>query len=305
MKQLLHQRNMRRIFFLTIYLALFLVPCLAQTKEAVKIDDFDQSYYEDAIGRIGVAASALMKDSSLTAYIIVAGDEKYAGRSHRYANRLKNYLVNQRNIEAKRVVAIGGDCQQPQHTEIWLVPDGAIPPVPNCNSSSMQIPVNQIIKFDAYPIKLPNEGEWLVWDGSFEDEFTRLGKIGELLKQRLDLHLYIVGRAQGVYEYKPIGKKRSDGKQKHIQTRSRKLSDPLGFDLKIANDEKKYLIKKYGIQASRTTVIGRGYSLLKQQEVEILDSNDVMGATHMARRVELWLVPNNTPKSKLSEIFQR
>jgi hypothetical protein len=295
---------MKQVLFPLIHLILFFIPCLGQTTEATRFDVFNQTYFAVATGHMDRVASALMETPNLRAYIIVAGDEKYPGIPHRYANRLRNYLVNYRRIDANRVVAIGGDCQEAQQTEIWLVPNGAIPPVPTCVSSSMKIPTNQVIQFDRYTIKFSNEGEWDVWDGIFEDKFTRLGKVGELLKQRSDLRLYIIARAQGVYEYKPFGKKMSDGKQKHIQVRSRNLSDPPGTDRKLASGEKRHLINVYGIKSSRIIALGRGYNLLSKPDVQILDSKDVAGSTFVARTVELWLVPNNTPKTKLSKIFQ-
>ncbi|HEX8286884.1 MAG TPA: hypothetical protein VF556_02755 [Pyrinomonadaceae bacterium] len=294
---------MKQVLLLLILFILLFVPCLAQTKEATRFAVFDQSYYAEAIAIADAAASTLIETPNFRIYIIVAGHEKYAGIPHRYANRLRNYLVNHRRIDAKRVVAISGDCQEKQQTEIWLVPDGAKPPHPTCDFSSEKIPANQVTQFDRYTIRFPNEGEWDVWDGSFEDEFTRLGKVAELLKQRTNLSLYIIARAQGVYEYKPFGKKMSDGKRKYIQVRSRKLSDPLGTDQKIANGERRHLINKHRINPSRIIALGRGYSLLSKPDVQISESDDLTGPAFIARSVELWLVPNNTPKTKLSKIF--
>ncbi len=295
---------MKQVLPKLILLILLFVPCVGQTTEAIRFDVFNQSYYAEAIARMDAAASTLMKTPNLSIYIIVTGHEKYAGIPHRYGNRLRNYLVDYPGMDAKRIVAIGGACQEEQLTEIWLVPDGANPPVPTCNFSSEKIPANQLTQFDRYKIQFPSEGGWDVWDGSFEDEFTRLGKVAELLKQRSDLSLYIIARAQGVYEYKPFGKKMSDGKRKYIQVRSRKLSDPVGTDQKIASGEKRYLINKYRLKASRIIALGRGYNSLSKPDEQILDSDDVTGATFIARTVELWLVPKNTPKTKLSKIFQ-
>ncbi len=139
---------MKQSFLSLILFTLFSAPCLAQTKEAIEFDVFNQAYFADAIARMDAVASTLVNDPNLTAYIIVAGDEKYAGRTHRYENRLRNYLINHRRMEAKRVVAISGDCKQAQHTEIWLVPDGAKPPVIKCVSSLMSIPANQVTNSD-------------------------------------------------------------------------------------------------------------------------------------------------------------
>jgi hypothetical protein len=295
---------MKRILFLSITFALFLIPCLAQTKEAQKFDEFGEVYYGEASAHMDSVANALINAPNVKAHIIVyAGKDDYLGVSHRYAQRLKVYLAV-RGIDIKRITAIGAGRQEKQHTEIWLVPDGATPPVPTSTFASEQIPENQLIKFDEYPIELANDTDFDMWDGRYESEFARLGRVAELLKKRLDLRLYIVARAQAVYIYKPISRKLKDDKRKYIKVRNRKLSDPLGTDRKIANEERMYLIKELGIEASRIIAIGNGYQQLPKSEPEILSSDNSQGLHYVGRTIELWLVPNNEPKTILNKILQ-
>lgn len=270
----------------------------------LKIDEFGLMHFGEATARMSAVASMLVSEPKLKAHIIVyAGKDNYFGVSNRYAERLRVYLITL-GIDAKRVTAIDGGRQEALHTEIWLVPDEVKPPVPISIFDSKQIPENQVIKFDEYPFMLPNDEDRDMWDGKFESEFARLGRLAEVLKKRSDLRLYIIGRSQGVYVYKPIGRKLKDNRRKYIQVRSQKLSDPTGTDRKIANEEKRHLIKEYGIEASRITAIGNGYQKLRNSEPEILSSDDSQGLQYLGRTVELWLVPSNEPKTTLQKILK-
>jgi hypothetical protein len=290
---------------LLIIFAFFALPYFAQTNEAKKINEFNQSYYAEAIGRMDVLAMTLAEQPNAKAYIIVySGDKDNPGSSYRYANRLKNYLKRVHRIDEKRVIAIGGGQLENQMTELWIVPEGANPPAQTVFFSRNQISASEPTMFDRYVVKLPREGEWDVWDGSHENEPTRLTRVAEVLRQRKDLRLYIVARSQAVYNYQRTGRKLPDGRQKHIAIRSRKLSDPVGFDLKLASAEKRYLIKELGIEPTRIEAIGNGYNLLEDSEKEIT-SDRVLSTPHIARTVELWLVPINESKLILKKILQR
>jgi hypothetical protein len=296
---------MKQAIFLLIICALIAIPCFAQDAQARKFDEFNQSYYAEARARTINLVSALAQEPDSTAYIIVyTGSQDLVGSGYRFANRLRNYLVSI-GTDGKRVVAIAGGRRETQITELWIVPNGAKAPVPTSVFSPEQIPTDQLIKFDSYPVRLPTEGEWDVWDGIYEDETARLTSIAEVLKKRSDLRLYIVARAQGVYVYKPVSTKLSDGTRKYIQVRSSKLSDPIGFDRKLANTEKAYLIKQFGIEASRIAAVGNGYSLLGKSEPEMLSPNEAkITSSTAARSIELWLVPKNELKPVLKTILK-
>jgi hypothetical protein len=119
---------MKRILFLTILFALFLIPCLAQEKEAQKFLEYGEMFYGEASANMDALAANLKNEPNLEAYIVVySGKNDYLNVSHRYAERLKVYLIT-RGIEANRIVAIGAGQIEKQKTEIWLVPKGAKPP---------------------------------------------------------------------------------------------------------------------------------------------------------------------------------
>jgi hypothetical protein len=301
----LHPTSMKQVVFLSIIFVLFLITCSAQTKEAQKFTEFGFAHYGESSAQMDAVASELLNNPNVKVHIIVYGGENdYPGVSHRYAQRLRVYLIV-RGVDAKRIIAIGAGSQKEQHTEIWLVPDGAKPPIPTSVFSSEGIPANQLIQFDEYPFELPNDDDdHDMWDGRYESEFARLGRVAELLKKRSDLRLYIIARAQAVYVYKPIGRKLKDDKRKYIQVRSPKLSDPIGTDRKIANEERRSLIKEFGIQASRIIAIGNGYQELPKSEPEILISDNSHGIAYVGRIIELWLVPKNEPKPILEKILK-
>lgn len=299
----MHLTSMKRIVFLSTIFTLFLITCLAQTKEAQKFTEFGFAHYGESSAQMDAVASELVNNPNVEGHIIVYGGENdYPGVSHRYAQRLKVYLVF-RGIDAKRIIAIGAGRQKQQHTEIWLVPDGAKPPVPTSVFSSEEIPANQLIKFDEYPFELPNDVDFDMWDGRYESEFARSGRVAEILKKRSDLRLYIIARSQAVYVYKPIGRKLKDGSRKYIQVRNLKLSDPIGTDKKIANQERRNLIKDYGIAASSVIAVGNGYQTLLKSEPEILSSDNSQGLHYVGRTVELWLVPKKEPEPVLEKIL--
>ena len=136
----------------------FVIVCPAQTSEAEKIDEFNQSYYADAVARMDFVAVTLAERPNAKAYIIVySGNKDYPGSSYRYANRLKNYLLYRR-VDGKRVIAVGAGQKDKQITEVWIVPDGAKPPPQTAFFSSDQISADQPTKFDQYTVKLPQEG---------------------------------------------------------------------------------------------------------------------------------------------------
>ena len=72
-----------------------------------------------------------MRDPTATAYIIVyPGRSGKAGEVQRHTTRQVDYLVNSRGIDARRIVTLTGRTKEELMVELWLVPQGAKPPVP-------------------------------------------------------------------------------------------------------------------------------------------------------------------------------
>lgn len=86
---------------------------------------------DDQKARLDNFAIELQTNPAMTAYVIV-----YAARNSQKAhgsglmNRLKDYLVSNRGIDPSRVVTLDGGSRDEDCMELWMVPRGAVPPVP-------------------------------------------------------------------------------------------------------------------------------------------------------------------------------
>ncbi len=86
---------------------------------------------DDQKARLDNLAIELQNNPGTTAYVIV-----YAARNSQQAhgsglmNRLKDYLVSKRGIDPSRVVTVDGGSRDEDCMELWVVPPGAVPPVP-------------------------------------------------------------------------------------------------------------------------------------------------------------------------------
>ncbi len=88
-------------------------------------DPIDEKKKLDNFARI------LGQDTSQQGYVLV-----YAGRSSRLdytevkAIRIKNYLVKVRKVDARQIVTVYGGHREQAAVELYLVPQGATPPIP-------------------------------------------------------------------------------------------------------------------------------------------------------------------------------
>src|SRR5215813_14258675 len=96
-----------------------------------KFDEHPSIARNDEKARLDNFAVELQSDPTATGYIIV-----YAGRSgkqgdvQRHMTRQVDYLVNSRGIDARRIVTLTGRTRDELMVELWLVPQGAKPPLP-------------------------------------------------------------------------------------------------------------------------------------------------------------------------------
>ncbi len=76
-------------------------------------------------------AVALQGDPSAQGYIIVYhGRRSRPARLNALVNRSRDYLVNTRNIDARRITVVNGGQREADTIELWIVPQGAPPPRP-------------------------------------------------------------------------------------------------------------------------------------------------------------------------------
>ncbi|HKZ02916.1 MAG TPA: hypothetical protein VJ180_11780, partial [Pyrinomonadaceae bacterium] len=107
---------------------------------AVKFDEYGNIRFNDEKARLDNFAIQLQNQPSAQGYYIVYGS--CAGEGQARADRAKDYLVNNRGIDASRIVIVDGGCRSELGVELWIVPsgadapaastDGIISPCPEC-----------------------------------------------------------------------------------------------------------------------------------------------------------------------------
>ena len=86
---------------------------------------------DDQKARLDNLAIALQNDPSTTAYIIVYRNRNSRQpQSKQLLSRAREYLISQRGIDGSRIVAVESGPRDQSCVELWLVPQGAAPPVP-------------------------------------------------------------------------------------------------------------------------------------------------------------------------------
>ena len=96
---------------------------------AREFDECDNCTFDDQKARLDNLAVELQNDPSTRAYIIA-----YGGRYSPLAQveilmkRARDYMVDQRNIDASRLVIVNGGFREDDSVELWVVPAGAAAP---------------------------------------------------------------------------------------------------------------------------------------------------------------------------------
>ncbi len=97
--------------------------------ERRKFDEFPAIAYNDEKARLDNYAIELQNDPGSTAYVIVyPGQRGSPNEVQRHTNRVVDYLVNSRGINAQRIVTLVGPTRDVLMVELWLCPQGARPP---------------------------------------------------------------------------------------------------------------------------------------------------------------------------------
>jgi len=94
---------------------------------AVKFDEYGNIRFNDEKARLDNFAIQLQNQPGAQGYYIAYGS--CAGEAQQRADRAKDYLVNNRGIDASRIVTVDGGCRAELGIELWIVPNGADAPV--------------------------------------------------------------------------------------------------------------------------------------------------------------------------------
>jgi hypothetical protein len=96
-----------------------------------KFDEFGDIARNDEKARLDNYAIELQNDPTSTAYVIVyPGQGGRSGQVQTQKSRIVDYLVNSRGFDAGRIVTIVGPPRGNMMVELWIVPQGAPPPIP-------------------------------------------------------------------------------------------------------------------------------------------------------------------------------
>jgi PEGA domain-containing protein len=99
--------------------------------ECKPFDQFQSVAFDDDKARLDNLAIELQGAPDTQAYIIVyAGRTSRAGQADKLGTRTTDYLVNQRGVDARRIIVINGGYRDTDFIEIWICPPGAKTPQP-------------------------------------------------------------------------------------------------------------------------------------------------------------------------------
>lgn len=106
------------------------------------VDAYADISFADERARLDIFAFQLEQDSATTGYIIAyAGRRARVGEARARVERARSYLVTKRGIKAQRIVTIDGGYREERAVELYLLSNGAPPPVaqPTLAPSEVQI----------------------------------------------------------------------------------------------------------------------------------------------------------------------
>jgi hypothetical protein len=96
-----------------------------------KFDEYYDIARNDEKARLDNYAIELQQQPGSQGYVIVYPSRKGgASAAQARAQRIVDYLVNTRGLDSHRVVTIMGPVREDWLFELWVVPEGAPPPVP-------------------------------------------------------------------------------------------------------------------------------------------------------------------------------
>lgn len=95
-------------------------------EQARKFDEYGNIRFDDEKARLDNFATELHFDPTSQGYILAYG--MCAGDAMGRVNRVKDYLVNSRGIDAARLVMVDGGCMPELNVQLWVVPRGSTPP---------------------------------------------------------------------------------------------------------------------------------------------------------------------------------
>ncbi len=152
---------MKNLLFGLIILFLFAASISAQANEAEKFDEFSNEPCDAYLSRIDGALDKAYKNPSSTVYILI-----YEGKERRYnertskmemmlpnvgsgaakINSIKKY-IRRRKLSVNRFAFVEAGFRESLTVEMWVVPNGASPPIPTPTLKKMKYRKGKAIGF--------------------------------------------------------------------------------------------------------------------------------------------------------------
>jgi hypothetical protein len=94
-------------------------------EDSRKFDEYSNLSFDEEKKHLSDFATQLQADPNAKGYIIAyAGRIAHAGEAQARADRAKNYLINERGINARRIVTIDGGYREALTVDLWIRPNG-------------------------------------------------------------------------------------------------------------------------------------------------------------------------------------
>lgn len=130
------KRNAMRLLSLTLVLVIVAIgngaPRFAQAGSAERFDSYGRLPTDDEAARLDAFYEKLRTHPNVRGYLIGYNDD--TGSRGTFLRRLygdERYLVELRGLEANRLFTLDGGYREKFTIEMWLVPNGSLPPPPS------------------------------------------------------------------------------------------------------------------------------------------------------------------------------
>lgn len=271
---------MRTIFTTVLFVFIFGLSGFGQDSNLSRlIDEFSEINSEDLTARLEAINYELNYNPKAKGYIIIYRDKNLPfGFPIRFAAKLQNFFVKYLSLSPEQFEIINGGLIDERKTEIWISPDKSKPPL--IDSTQKEFSVDKTALFDHFNYPAPYDGAGCCSiDGYTEEEKkASLDKFADQLKQNPAAQAYIIFYSQYCDDcsFSPIYSRSG----KYLRTEPNIYLDSAATTAGILRKEKINFTKRFGIAASRVSVINGGY--------------------RKWQTMELWFVPKGgeTPKAK-------
>jgi len=114
-----------------VQVATYIPPIERRERVSNQFDVCCECTSDDQKARLDNFAIALQNDPTMTAYIIAYSNRgKRQSQAKQVLARAREYLISSRGIDGSRIATLDGGAHDQNCIELWLVPQGAAPPVP-------------------------------------------------------------------------------------------------------------------------------------------------------------------------------